>query len=252
MSDEKKPTATQPNVAEPEVTVRAMTDMAAQYVEQQEQKRLDFEDRQEQKRQAFEKKLERQKATREWLMLIITVVAVAAAAWTAYEARKARIDAEDFATKTLQAQTAAMRLDERPYVKISLKEVQQITKKDGHHVLLFQNVVTAYGRTPAIHIEVDATCEPSTSPLHPVEKSGVTRSSMMAPGDSDDGFCEMPILTTLPDAIVVRHYGTVYYDDIFGKAHTLGFCWAAYYKPADLGPTTITQCPDWAINEERL
>ncbi len=84
-------------------------DAQLEYHEQQEQKQLAFEADQERKRQEFEAKLEHQKAKREWLMLIITVVAVAASTWTAYEARKARIEAAKLGAESLEKQDASVK-----------------------------------------------------------------------------------------------------------------------------------------------
>lgn len=85
-------------------------DPRLEYQEQQEQKRLTFEADQERKRQMFEERLEKQKAKRDWMMLIITFAAVAAAYWAGWEAHKTRLDALE-----------ALHLAQRPFVGVNPK-----------------------------------------------------------------------------------------------------------------------------------
>ncbi|HEY6250871.1 MAG TPA: hypothetical protein VI685_13000 [Candidatus Angelobacter sp.] len=102
------------------------------FQDEQEQKRLDFEADQERKRQEFETRLETQKARRDWMMMIITFAAVAAAYWAGYEARRARFEAAGTAAESLKvqqksvdAQIRAMQIEQRPYVSVAFKKMSR-------------------------------------------------------------------------------------------------------------------------------
>jgi hypothetical protein len=253
MNEEKN----QPVSNQSPTVITGVTDRAADFAQQQEQKRRDFEDQQERKRQAFETKLETQKAIREWLMLIITVAAVAAAAWTAYEARQARIEAAEAATKSFDAQAATMRLDERPYVKLSFQDAQFVTFRELNlppgvgQMLMSKSLLTVYGRTAALDVFVEAKCEAGSHGVKPPTQRGATLPyvfPMVAPAESNEVRCGVELnkenlQTFKEEDNVFMYYGTVFYKDIFKQDHMTQFCWTIEYKPTKHPSTRAEQCP---------
>ena len=75
-----------------------------EFQQAQEVKRLQFQEEQEQKRLAFEAKMESKKALRDWLMVVITFAAVAAAFWSGYVAYQTRKDTIDASAKATSQQ----------------------------------------------------------------------------------------------------------------------------------------------------
>jgi hypothetical protein len=120
-----------------------------------------------------EKYRQRRKTVNENLGLIIALAASCAALWTGYEARHARLEARAAAeqslkvqqdsvnaqTKSVDAQIASMRLEQRPYMKVTPVGVvpkwfagspPEVPAQDGY--LATFNLLTV-GRTPAISVE---------------------------------------------------------------------------------------------------
>jgi hypothetical protein len=196
-----------------------------------------FEERQERKRQEFEARLEKQKATREWLMLIITVAAVLAGAWTAYEARHARIEAAQAAKDSLStqqqsvnAQIEAMQLDERPFVVVQSGDWSIRRGYSAHKVVgLVPTVsyrIAVRGKTPAMNIYITAICtldeQYQTATKSPSPKADFL-SQFLSEGDSPGYFLD-GLRVRQGAQPRLRFVGELSYSDYFQKLHHSPFC----------------------------
>ncbi|HEX3153181.1 MAG TPA: hypothetical protein VHV32_01090 [Candidatus Angelobacter sp.] len=210
-------------------------DMAPVGAEQQEEKRIAFEQQQEDKRQKFEQKLEEGKTKRDWMMLIITFAAVAAAYWTGWVAQRARTEARESATKSFESQLANMQLDERPYLKPVFQKVRLFGKDKTSAAITVDQTLTAYGRTPALNILIVAKCGlekiPITFESIPKQEDAFDESirfPLLAPGETSNKFgCSLDMPSKSHSSI--SYFGTVFYEDMFNKTHIIQFCWTIFY-----------------------
>ena len=109
---------------------------------------------------------QRRKNLNENLGLIIAVAASGAAIWTGYEARHARLEARYAAEQSrkvqqdsVNAQIAAIRLDERPYVRVAtigIKMADELDRETYDYQAVFKLV--AVGRTPATFLRWNVYC----------------------------------------------------------------------------------------------
>jgi hypothetical protein len=212
-------------------------DMALVWAEKQEEKRLAFEAEQERKRQDFEQRLEKQKAKREVMMLIITFAAVAAAFWTGWEARHARIEAKGAADRIFQTQIDTMQLDERPYLKPAFQRMVSfgLEPTDRKTAILESNqVLSVYGRTPALHVRIYSRCGLEHEPVLLIDepRDGSMRLTaefpILSPGESSN---RVGCITDRPveSHEAINYYGSVFYEDIFHASHMIQFCWTIIY-----------------------
>lgn len=211
-----------------------VVDPRQEYAEQQEQKRLAFEADQEQKRQNFEAKLETQKARRDWMMLIITFAAVAAAYWTGWEAHKARLDTSE-----------AVRLDERPFVNIVPNKFNVSHLQTGN-ILEVPFKLSVVGKTPAFALRLKYACgwniyqSPRRLEMHDL---GEVRPLSM--NDAYDLNCE----GTAPFPFPISDYdflATVQYQDFFHLTHTTSVCYKARLALID-NTFTFFPCPNFSF-----
>lgn len=203
--------------------------------EYQEGKRLAFEQRQERQRREFEAKWEKRKARRDWLMLMITVAAVAASALTVREARRARLEARDAASDALALQITTMQLDERPYVNVTFKSAEKIKAYAGGVGLLALQTVNTYGRTPALNVQIYFDCDegPKVPAMieAPPQASRIESRPMVSPGTSSIEI-KCAFQTMQKNDYTTHFFGTAFYSDIFDKRHMTQFCLTITYdKP---------------------
>lgn len=101
------------------------------------------------------------------LGVIIALAASVAAVWTGYEARHARLEAASAAEKSfnvqrdsVDAQITTMRVDERPYIRVSPIGVKPADKGDRDDGYPYQAVfnLSALGRTPATLLTWNVYC----------------------------------------------------------------------------------------------
>ncbi len=234
-------------------------DMRQAYAEQQEQKRLDFEADQEQKRldfeadqeirrQDFERKLEAQKAKRDWMMVIVTFAAVAAAYWTGWEARHARIEASEAAKESLKLQTSAMQLDQRPYVNLSSGHWQ--VRSTTAYITVDINTV---GKTAALNIKERDLCASVEKrdrqyPELSDELDSVSVSPIAVPGQHLEFHCATGLTATQS---LLRVIIEISYNDLFSKTtHISTVCFtnpkrfvlSGHYETGEL-----VLCPEYPI-----
>jgi hypothetical protein len=197
--------------------------------EQQKLRHLAFEADQERKRQQFEAKLEAQKAKRDWMMLIITFAAVAAAYWTGWEARHARIEATQAAKETVtiqqrsvNAQIEAMRLDARPYVSASIKSWRRLgTAPERLGITI---LITSSGRTAALNVRLDVGCSQMALFVLPESRDPTAfipqATPILAPSSATQKGRVCPFTSDSP----LKIYGRVTYADLFKQPHSTSFC----------------------------
>jgi hypothetical protein len=214
-----------------------VVDMRQAYAEQQEQMLLDFESAQEKKRQDFEAKLEAQKARRDWMMLIITFAAVAAAYWTGWEARHARMEATLAAKESLKAQQQsvdaqiqAMQYEQRPYIRASIGPIKREEGDFGVKLYTFPISFQVSGKTPALDVTVFSG-RYDASPAQFKQKDYERLLQNAAPDDlshqslaySDSVF---NILAEFKrDQNFFTIFGYVQYKDLFQVTHRTEFCY---------------------------
>jgi hypothetical protein len=192
------------------------------------------------------------KHTRDNLGLIVALLAAAFTAWQGYEARKARVNADQFArdTITLQkeavdAQTQATRLDERPYVNVvpSGHQFGRHPSATGSPATLFfqtQLKLVTSGRMPAMQVNLGWECDeyiPETGPGRitkellsggQIEKmtsfAHLTTSGEMIAGD-----CTQDISPKREQIPILYIVGDVAYKDYFGNPWEEPFCYKGQF-----------------------
>ncbi|HZX74607.1 MAG TPA: hypothetical protein VFE57_09310 [Cyclobacteriaceae bacterium] len=216
---------------------------------QEANRRETFEERQERKRQEFEARLEAQKAKRDWMMLIITCAAVAAAYWTGWEARRARLDAVVSAESFLRVQNQAMQIEQRPWALVVEGTWQSTVSDEANgvkaHQVSLKPILTVTGRTPALRIKISVNCGLFEFqdyvwliPNMPADPTEVDF-PLILNGGSKDIQCEQSetmnqtqppptsiqeverLMSTKTEARIV---GKIVYDDYFKQPHTTTFC----------------------------
>ena len=199
----------------------SVIDVEREFKEEQEKQRRQFEDDQEQKRQRFEQKLESQKAVRDWFLVALTLIAVGAAYWTGYEARHSRMEATGAARESLDVQTEAMQLDERPYIRVDYDHAEQ-----GATGTIYASIkITASGRTPSRDIKFRMICTQETPDFKLLDKAPEYSLDVLFSGNAvvpKPAMCN-PIPNHYGLGAVVL--GVVNYDDFFKKSHVTKFCY---------------------------
>jgi hypothetical protein len=238
-----------------------------EYQEDQECKRLGFEAEQEHKRQEFEERLEKQKAKRDWMMLIITFAAVAAAYWTGWEARHARLEATDVGkqsiekqqaaidaqTKSVDAQIQAMQLEQRPYVSLRAK-----VSSSGNTSSMFVSPEVS-GRTPALNLTLigdrrleDESAQAFIADLRRRQKNkgdfrSFPQSVLYIPIANPGQQLPSYLLGVFPadPRYTQKLSGIVIYTDLFNKEHYMKFCFQ-YLRGLFSLPGEPVQCDAFA------
>ena len=227
-------------------------DPRQEYAEQQERKRLAFEADQEKKRQDFEAKLETQKAKRDWMMLIITFAAVAAAYWTGWEARQARLDGAEIGRKSLEKQQAsvdaqidATHQEHRPYIVTHTAILPGVGERLGKGVFFsgdllpgksrdtFQIILENPGQTPALDVHFYGAVLGSEQ-YHPFTSDPHKLLTMAVESQS---FSQRAVYSNAPATQsfgLPRFEGPYYvigyilYHDLFSLSHRTEFCYHVY------------------------
>ncbi len=236
------------------------------YEEEQEQRRLRFEAEQDQKRQLFEARLEAQKAKRDWMMVIITFAAVAAAYWTGYEARHARIEAAQAAKESLRtqqqsvdAQIQTMQVEQRPYINVTFERFN--TDPLGSDSVQVHVNLTSNGRTPATAVRVRTYCEQAeitdfSKVLDPSKKlwenptpresiyESIQDRDYLMPGQSMQTECSFVVDAHSEEPMKI--IGIVSYIDLFELPHITPFCFVSYRRGSHFGscvPAMVKNMP---------
>ena len=194
-----------------------------------------------------------------WLQFIFTILAVSSAVTltiitdlqrrtmdnTLKEARKQTEIADDARNDTrlanmdqqnvLQRQAVLMdstfKTDQRAWVMPS--DVERDTEDIGDGfagaVIYFRNT----GRTPALNVRVYTNWTQRREMIPALDTPSSDRISITSLAPNEQGYARVPI--PLADAKRIMNgesealiYGTVWYDDIFGRSHWAQYCYAAF------------------------
>jgi hypothetical protein len=204
------------------------------------------------------------KTVNENLGLIVGLLASAAAIWTRYEARHARLEAQDAAHKSLlvqqdsvtaqiksvDAQIAAMRFEQRPYVRVvpvGIMPTGSLGRSDyvGPNGDVGTFKLTVFGRTPATLLSWRIECGPAQANQIGSGQSlsgpvAVEESQMAVANDSDSAKVYCPFTEKLyhsatdegirhglssPDTfMVITFVVDVTYQDVFLDKHRTKEC----------------------------
>jgi hypothetical protein len=193
--------------------------------------------------------------------VIVTVFAVLVAFWTGMEARKARIEAGTIGRESLEkqsrsidAQIAAMKLDERPYILVQYDSFTQEEELNGATLPSERGYVphitlTSVGRTPALNITIDSTCNEGFKTDYSVKSSGRIDYAMLIPSKSVTSHCDRYLDASQPVNGVAGpsgfdYWGMVRYQDIQGDRHQTPFCFSM-----DPMKREVSECNRNALND---
>jgi len=188
-------------------------------------KHLELEDRRD---------TERKKTRRDWVSIIVAVLAVGISFWAAYDAHRSA----DIAAESLRVQVKSMESSQRPYVGVESPSIQ------GGKAILQLKV---YGNSPAKIISVNTSCEFSHFP--PRAQDGGGGSSEMPKGEGEvlnPG--SIRLLSCRPQnepskilsrKTALTFKGEILYRDLFEKQHQTSYCFFSMLGSPKVDPCEI-------------